>query len=80
MKSFQGSSPIREFETALGQLTIYRVFLKKRKLELKVYLGIGKKIHEDFFQQPAIQAVLDEVGVPLIVVDLETETIIQWIE
>lgn len=80
IKSFQGFSPMREFETALGQLTVYRVFLKRRKLDLKVYLGIGKEIHQDFFQQPAIQAVLDEVGVPLIVVDLETETIIRWID
>jgi len=49
IKSFLSRSPMREFETALGQYLIYQTFLSITHPEYKVYLAISKKIYEKFF-------------------------------
>lgn len=77
-KSFRGRSAMHEFETALGQYLIYRVYMQTIAPERKVYLAISDRVYQGFFQQRAIQAVLQEYGVRLLVVDLEREEIVEW--
>ncbi|MBZ8179203.1 XisH family protein [Oscillatoria salina] len=79
VKSFLGRSAMREFETALGQYLIYRAFLSVKKADYTIYLAIGKKIHEDFFQQKAIKFILQEYQVFLLVIDFDKEEIVEWI-
>ncbi|MGB0564423.1 MAG: element excision factor XisH family protein [Spirulinaceae cyanobacterium] len=80
VKSFLCRAPMREFETALGQFMIYRIFLHKKELgHIKVVLGISQEVYKKFFKSKAIQVVVDEVDLPLVVVDIETETIVEWI-
>ncbi len=79
IKSFLSRSPMRDFETALGQYLIYKAFLYVKDSEQKLYLAIGQKTFEDFFQQSAIQFVLKTYQVSLLIVDLEQEEIMQWI-
>jgi hypothetical protein len=77
-KSFLSRSPMREFETALGQYLIYQTFLSLTHPEYKVYLAIGEKIHEKFFEQVAIELILQKYQVSLLVVDINKEEIIKW--
>ncbi len=79
IKSFISRSPMREFETALGQYIIYRTLLKAVLPQTKIYLGIGGGIYESFFQQKSISMVLEEAKIRLIVVDLKKEEILKWI-
>lgn len=80
VKSFLRRAPMREFETALGQFMIYRIFLQKKGLgHIKVYLGISQEIYQRFFQLKGIQVVLNEVEMPLVIVDIEMEEVIEWI-
>ncbi|MBD2205228.1 XisH family protein [Calothrix sp. FACHB-1219] len=79
IKSFISRSPMREFETALGQYIIYRTLLKAVVPETKIYLGISKAIYQSFFQQKAISLVIEETNLLLIIVDLKTEEIVKWI-
>ncbi|BAY21820.1 putative fdxN element excision controlling factor protein [Calothrix sp. NIES-2100] len=79
IKSFISRSPIREFETALGQYIIYRTLLKAVLPETKIYLGISRAIYQSFFQQKAILLVIEETNLLLIIVDLKTEEIVKWI-
>ncbi|WP_427161847.1 XisH family protein [Aliinostoc sp. HNIBRCY26] len=78
IKSFITRSPMREFETALGQYIIYRTLLKAVFPETKIYLAIGTTIYQSFFQQKAISMVIEENNLLLIVVDLKKEEVFQW--
>ncbi|GBF79505.1 XisH family protein [Aphanothece sacrum] len=79
IKSFISRSPMREFETALGQYIIYRTLLKAVLPQTKIYLGISRGIYQSFFQQKAISIVLEEIKILFIIVDLNKEEIIKWI-
>lgn len=79
VKSFIGRSPMREFETALGQYIIYRTLLKAVIPQTKIYLGISKSIYKSFFLQKAISIIRQEANLLLIIVDLNKEEIVQWI-
>ncbi|MDJ0660421.1 MAG: XisH family protein [Crocosphaera sp.] len=79
VKSFNSPSPMREFETALGQYLIYQTFLSITHPNYTVYLAISQKIYEKFFTQIAIQLILKKYHVLLIIIDINKEEIIQWI-
>ena len=79
VKSFNSPSPMREFETALGQYLIYQTFLSITHPEYDVYLAISNKIYGKFFTQIAIQLILQKYHVNLVIVDTTIEEIIQWI-
>ncbi|QIR40641.1 XisH protein [Tolypothrix sp. PCC 7910] len=79
IKSFISRSPMRDFETALGQYLIYKALLTIDYPEQKLYLAIGQKVYEDFFQQVAIKFILEKYQVSLLIIDLQQEEIIQWI-
>jgi hypothetical protein len=78
VKSFIARSPMRELETALGQYLIYRGFLSLIDPEQTVYLAISQVIYESFFDQIAIQAILEQNQILLIVVDTKNEVITRW--
>ena len=69
---------MREFETALGQYLIYQTFLSITHPDHKIYLAVGKKIYEKFFEQVAIKLIIQKYQVLLLVVDLNKEEIIKW--
>ena len=79
IKSFLSRSPMREFETALGQCLIYQTFLELTHPEYRVYLAVGEDIYEKFFEQVAIQVVLQKFKLPIIIVDIKQEEIVKWI-
>jgi hypothetical protein len=79
IKSFLSRSPMREFETALGQYIIYRIFLKVIFPNSKIYLAVSKSIYQSFFLQKAISLIVKETNLCLIVVDFNKEEISQWI-
>lgn len=78
IKSFLSRSPMREFETALGQYLIYQTFLSLTHPDHKVYLAVGNKIYEKFFEQLAIKLILEKYQVLLLIVDINKEEIIKW--
>jgi len=79
IKSFLSRSPMRDFETALGQYLIYKAFLSLEHPEQELYLAIGEVIYEDFFQKVAIQLVLAKYQVSLLVINMNKEEIVKWI-
>jgi|SRR5579871_4840504 len=79
IKSFLGPSPMRELELALGQYDIYRGLLEVIAPECRLYLAVGKEIHEKVFKGKGVQMIMNRYQVSLIVVDLTAEEIVQWI-
>ena len=78
IKSFLSRSPMREFETALGQYLIYQTFLSLTHPNYKVYLAISKKIDEKFFEQVAIKLISQKYQILLLIVDINKEEIFKW--
>jgi hypothetical protein len=79
IKSFLSRSPMRDFETALGQYLIYKAFLSIEHPEQELYLAIGEIIYEDFFQKVAIKLILGKYQVSLLVINMNQQEIVKWI-
>lgn len=79
VKSFVGRSPMRKFQTALGQYLIYRTFIEQTHADYQIYLAVNQDIYDQFFQQIAIQLILTTYQVLLLIFDLNTEEVRRWI-
>jgi hypothetical protein len=78
-KSFIGASKIQDLKEALGQHDIYLYLLEETTPDRKLYIAISKVVYNTFFTQDVTQLILNRHKLPIIVVDLETEEIMQWI-
>src|SRR5437016_3475946 len=67
IKVFSSPSPITELERAVGQYGIYRTLLKRTDPGRELYLAIAEDIYRDFFQQPAIQEIVADHQISLLV-------------
>lgn len=79
IKVFGTPSPMTELERAIGQYGIYRIFLRQTNPERQLFLAIAVDIYQDFFTQPAIQEIVDEYQINLLVFDPELAEVVQWI-
>jgi hypothetical protein len=79
IKSFVGRSLMYDFHGALGQYIVYRNLIQVTDPEYTLYLAIDNLTYEDFFQRESVQLVARKNQLFLIVVDIETEEILQWI-
>ncbi|MGE0129982.1 MAG: element excision factor XisH family protein [Blastocatellales bacterium] len=79
IKSFIGKSQIHDFERALGQYTLYERLMRHTDPGRKLYLAISDTIHEDFFSLGGVRAVIDDPPIPLLVVNIESEEVVQWV-
>ncbi|MEH2180635.1 XisH family protein [Nostoc sp.] len=79
IKSFLSRSPMRDFETALGQYLIYKALLSLEYPEQQLYLAISEIIYEDFFQKVAIKLILAKYQVLLLVINMNQQEIVKWI-
>ena len=79
IKSFAGTSTIQDFKSALGQYILYLPILAEVAPEYKLYLAIGRNVYTYDFQRKIIQFTLKMHNIPLIIVDIEKEEVIEWI-
>jgi hypothetical protein len=79
VKSFIGASKIQDLKEALGQYDIYRYLLEETAPDRKLYIAISNVAYNTFFTQDVTQLVLNKHQLPIIVVDIGTEEIMQWI-
>lgn len=79
IKTFAGRSPLHDFEGALGQYLVYLGILEILEPDRKLYLAIGEVVYRNLFQVGAIRAITERQHLSLLVVNLETEEVVQWI-
>ena len=79
IKSFLGASPMHELEAALGQYRIYLRFLQATEPERKLYLAISDLTESRFFRRPAIQFIVEQENLSLVVINTATEEVVKWI-
>ncbi|NEO88303.1 MAG: fatty-acid synthase [Spirulina sp. SIO3F2] len=79
IKSFIGASKIQDLKETLGQLDLYSYLLEEIEPTRQLYLAISTTAYKKIFKQDIAQLILKKRQLPLIVVDLETEEIVQWL-
>ena len=79
VKSFISPSFIQDLEKAVGQYIIYRNFLTITAPDCHLYLAISKRTYNSSFRQEAVQVVVEQNQLKLIIVDTDNEVITQWI-
>lgn len=79
VKSFLGKSKLNDFYEAKGQYDIYRLGLRKIVPTRKLFLAIDAEIFASFFQKALILETLEEDSISLLVYDVPTKRIVQWI-
>jgi XisH protein len=80
IKSFVGRSLMYDFHGALGQYMVYRNLIQLTEPEYKLYLAIDDVVYKNFFQRKSIQLLTNENKLLLMVVKMEKEEILQWID
>ncbi|MBP5973209.1 XisH family protein [Brasilonema sp. CT11] len=79
IKNFVSASKISEFHMALGQFINYRTALRSEDPNRTLYLAIPLAIYNDFFNLPFTQTVVCENQLKLIIYNVDTEEVVQWI-
>lgn len=80
IKEFVGVSPINRLEGALGQYQIYRSYLRQIAPGEKLYLAVDKASYDLLFSRKSFTRIIEDYSVALLVVDVLTEEIAQWID
>lgn len=79
IKSFVGKSPVKDWENAIGQYTLYHKIMSRLDPDRKLYLAITQEIYASFFAEDIVQVVLEDGVIKVIVVDPIQEVITRWI-
>lgn len=80
VKSFLGRSFAKEFQGALGQYQVYFGMLEASGNPSTLYLAISDVVYRRFFQQNAYQMLIERFQLRLLVVDIESEEVVLWIQ
>ena len=79
IKSFVGRSVIHDFEGALGQFNLYQSVLRRMEPERRLFVAVSQVAFDNVFQREGIQAIVDDYKMSLLVVDIVSEEVIEWI-
>ena len=79
VKSFVGRSKVRDLEEALGQYLLYLNMLTVVEPDRRLYIAVTDYIYQSVFTQTFARLVLDKYKVAVIVINPETEEVVEWI-
>jgi hypothetical protein len=79
IKEFRGQSAIADLEQAIGQYMLYRVLLNRIDPDRQIYLAITDYVYSDIFSEPIGEAVVNDLSLKLIIIDLDKAEVSQWI-
>ncbi len=79
LRALLGDRALYDFHGALGQYMVYRNLIQLTEPEYKLYLAIDDLVYKNFFQRKSIQLITKENKLLLMVVEMEKEEILEWI-
>lgn len=79
IKSFLGQNFSHDFYEAMGQFDSYFFALAELEPSRKVVLAISSTTYEKFFQKKFVIRMLELKNIPVVVINVENETIQLWI-
>ena len=80
IKSFVSRSTLRDMEVAIGQYAVYHSFLRRIEPERRLYIAVSHLTYDTVFQNKAIQTLMQDYSIAVIVVDIEHKEVRQWIQ
>ncbi len=80
VKSLLQASIVYEFHSVLGQFIAYRLNIKDLKLNRVLYVAISRNAYEKIQKLPAILHYIKEFEMKLIIFDINTKQIKEWIK
>jgi hypothetical protein len=80
IKSITGKSVLYSFYPALGQYLIYRDALLEEGIKREVYLSTSQYAFSRLKRNPFLVRRMNQYEMKFIVVDDESETVVQWIK
>ena len=80
VKSFAANSFVRELQQAIGQYMMYLDAITLNQLPYQLWLSVSDEAYRTSFQQSGAAFAVQQYGLKLLVVDVEQEEIVQWIE
>ncbi len=80
VKGFLNPSKLYDFYEAKGQYDIYRRGLRKTNDPRTLFLAVEDEVFDTFFQKPLILETVEEEAINLLIFNLLTEKIVQWIK
>ena len=69
-----------ELYRAIGQYLVYRTMIELKGVQAKIYVAIPSFIYERLFRRQVVAETIRIANIKLIVVDIDREEIIQWID
>ncbi len=79
VKSFVSPSLAYEFHAVLGQYLNYHTFMAIQEPDRVLFLAVSSTVYNAFFREAATQLILDKFSLNLVIFDIESKTIEQWI-
>jgi len=79
IKSFVGHSFIHDLQQAIGQCVMYRIFMNEVIPNTDLFIATSKRVYERHFQQKAVQFLMQKIPLSLVIVDIQQEKIVTWI-
>ncbi len=79
VKEFRRESAIADLEQAIGQYVLYRLLLNKTDPDREIYLAVTSRVYEQIFSEPIGKVVINDLPLHLLVINLKTVEVQQWI-
>jgi XisH protein len=79
IKSFPGKSRVTDLQQAVGQYAVYRVLLREVEPTRVLYLAVSDEVYRKVFESGAGALVRADLGVKLVVVNIEAEEVVRWL-
>ncbi|MFK7904407.1 MAG: element excision factor XisH family protein [Chitinophagales bacterium] len=80
IKTFSGLSEIYDFYTALGQYKFYLYTLSKASSPRTLFLAVSSDIYHEFFEETFIQEFIESEAMKILIFDITTKTVVEWIK
>lgn len=78
VQSFLQPSAVADLQQALGQYALYRLVLAAQQPDRPLYLGVPTEAYHGILSEPLGQAVVNGLGVRVVVFDPDRREIIRW--
>lgn len=79
IKSFLSTSPIKDFQEAIGQYLMYELILNETDPEIELWLAVPVAVYDEFFLEEFTLFVLSKIPINLVIFDQVASKIVKWI-
>jgi hypothetical protein len=69
-----------ELYRAVGQYLLYRSVLQLKAPHLPLYLAVPSRVYERLFRKTIVQNLVTASEIRLIIIDIDREEIVQWVD